>query len=189
MAALRQLHIPRELGEGGRRPPATFDADRMKRIFEKVAGNPVKGEEQPAPQGKYELAYGRLERAATVFDLLISRCQQLETQVKDTVERAKAEFASRDQTIAELEQRASQMQARAEEANQRLEALKAQSEATEARTAMAKAASDAAAATAKDLSMELHDKLIAALALCSRTHVSLESVAAMPAVDQGSSAT
>lgn len=179
MAALRQVTTSEEPNDAGRRAPAVFDADRMRRAFEKASRPPV--EPPSSARGKFDIAYDRLDKAATAFDLLLGRCQQLEAQLKTVSERAKAEVADRERMIIALRDHALGLQSRLDQADERMASMAAQSAAAEDRAGAVKAAAEAAAAEAKALSMELHDRVFAALGLCSRVHGALEAVAAQAA--------
>ena len=199
MAAPKELLQPRPRDAQSRSLPAVPDIDSMmKRAFEGTAA--AAGARREAVQTRRDpaTAFDLIDRAAEAFDVLISRCEELEAKIDADAERARAEAAAQEEVIARWKSFGTGMKAQAEETDKQLRAMKARAEAAEARAAAAEsratdlqASLDKAirqAAAAEDLSTEFHDKVIATFGIGSRAHFALEVVSKTPAVEQGASA-
>lgn len=187
-------------------PPAPVDQIEidtlMRRFFVQSRAQPTKADtvhdaapdvQSAAPRRDFDMATELLDRAAEAFDLLINRCQRLERDLDDANERAQAQVAERDDTIAQWKRLASGLKAQVEESEQAVAALKSRCDAGEARAVMAeqrasgleRASAQAAnhAAMAEKLSTKLHDKVVSAFGIGSRAHPVLEAVATQAAAE------
>ncbi len=146
MVGLRQLLQSRESGEEGSCAATTSNNDRLMMFLQKSIGvpEPVQPQQPAQPQPPLEpqlqaldadAAVDLLDSAELTFDVLVSRFHQLEAQMAERAERAKAE----SRAVEEMKKLTMGIQIRAEQTDRHLEEMKVFSAAAEVHAATAEA--------------------------------------------------
>lgn len=174
----------------------------MRRFFEQTRTDPLERAAplEPAapaetahPRRDFEMATELLQRAAQAFDVLVKRCQRLESDLEQAEERARGQIADRDHTIEQWQRLGAGLKAQLDASEQAVTSFKTKCDAAEVRAARAeqrafeleKTSTQVAnqAALAEELSTKLHDSVVLAFGVGSRAHPVLEAVATQPATE------
>ena len=152
----------------------------MRHVFHSTASAADDGSGGTALSRNYETAFDLLARASEAFQLLSDRCQQLEAELRGVKEKAWADVEAASDTTKQWQQLASALKMHLEDSEQRVGVLKDKLKDAEARLAEAReraGTADQQAASAMDLTIRFHDKIVAAFGIGSQAHASLDALA------------
>ena len=146
--------------------------------------DPVPAREMVHSRRNFNMANELLDRATRAFDLLINRCQYLETELEKATVREREQAAEQTEIVDHMKQLNLDLKRRAENAEETNLELKSKVELAESRAAKAEervirlreAAAQATeqAELADELSTKLHDKVVTAFGIGSRAHPVLQ---------------